>query len=150
MAPPPAVCSTAAMGHVPCAELSASSVQGQSWPTDTLCCAGVAALPHQQALSKAERAKKNNHNFIGFTSRSQTPGAEMVLLQLTPSSRWLTMVPATRHPDLAASPRAGAGIPRKLPAGSSSRMHHAHGEKKCAETENWAFRRGSGITGLQH
>lgn len=104
-------------------------MQGQSWPTDTLCCAGVAALPHQQALSKVECAKKNNHNFIGFTSRSHTPGAETVLLQLTRSSRWLTMVPVTRHPDLAASPRAGAGIPRKLPAGSSSHMHHAPGEK---------------------
>lgn len=116
-------------GHVPCSEPNASSVRGESSPADTLCRAGAAALPHHQALSPAESAKKNNHSFIGFASRSPTPGAETMLLQLTPSSRWRTMVPFTRHPDLAASPGAGAGIPRRLPAGSSSHMHHAPGEK---------------------
>lgn len=58
-----------------------------------------------------------------------------------------------RHPDLAGSPGAGAGIPHRLPAGSSSPLHHTLSEKPeqkhYAEIENGAFRRQSSVTGLQ-
>lgn len=131
MAPPPAECSISAQGTHSLLKCILGARVKLTHSHAVPCRSCCPAPPSYQQ-------RKKNASTQGWHSDSATPN---------------TTMPFPCHPDLAASPGAGAGIPHRLPAGSSSPLHHAPigkpEQKHYAEIENGAFRRRSGVMGLQ-